>query len=132
MLPIMLRGLPLTLRGFENFRDCGGVGKVFSRRLFLIVSPLVIVGLTGLSYFRGVRARGGMNTDDPSRVEYGSAPPLVEPYATPSVQNVSRVIGWPRGRTPVAPEGFQVTKLADNFISPRNIYIAPDGDIFVA
>jgi len=41
----------------------------------------------------------------------------------------SKVIGWPDGKTPVAPEGFKVTKFAGNIKSPRNIYIAPNGDI---
>jgi len=31
---------------------------------------------------------------------------LPEPYATKSVYNFSKVIGWPQGRTPSAPEGF--------------------------
>ncbi|MES2458333.1 MAG: sorbosone dehydrogenase family protein [Bacteroidota bacterium] len=43
----------------------------------------------------------------------------------------SKVIGWPEGKTPLAPAGFTVTKFAGNFKSPRNIYVAPNGDIFV-
>jgi len=43
----------------------------------------------------------------------------------------SKVIGWPEGKTPLAPAGFTVTKFASNFKSPRNIYVAPNGDIFV-
>lgn len=43
----------------------------------------------------------------------------------------SKVIGWPEGKTPIAPAGFTVTKFADKIKSPRNIYIAPNGDILV-
>lgn len=43
----------------------------------------------------------------------------------------SKVIGWPEGKTPVAPAGFTVTKFASKIKSPRNIYIAPNGDILV-
>lgn len=43
----------------------------------------------------------------------------------------SKVIGWPEGKTPTAPDGFTVSKYAGNFKSPRNIYVAPNGDIFV-
>lgn len=43
----------------------------------------------------------------------------------------SKVIGWPEGKTPVAPAGFTVTKFAGKIKSPRNIYIAPNGDILV-
>ena len=57
---------------------------------------------------------------------------LPEPYATKSVYNFSKVIGWPQGRTPSAPEGFTVTRFAEGLSSPRNIYVAPNGGIFVA
>lgn len=57
---------------------------------------------------------------------------LPEPYATSSINNFSKVIGWPEGRTPTAPAGFTVSKFADGFHNPRWIYVAPNGDIFVA
>ncbi len=57
---------------------------------------------------------------------------LPAPYATKSTQNFSKVIGWPEGKTPVAPQGFSVTKFADGFDNPRWIYVASNGDIFVS
>ena len=57
---------------------------------------------------------------------------LPAPFATESVENRPEEAGWPDGKTPVAPEGFVVTKFADKFDSPRWTYIAPNGDIFVA
>lgn len=54
------------------------------------------------------------------------------PYATPSVKNFSKVIGWKDGTTPVAPTGFGVTKFADGLNHPRWIYVADNGDILVA
>ena len=57
---------------------------------------------------------------------------LPKPFATESVRNQSKVIGWPQGKMPVAPAGFTVTKFADSLESPRWIYVAPNGDIFVA
>lgn len=56
---------------------------------------------------------------------------LPPPYATESERNNSKVIGWPAGKTPKAPEGFTVTKFADGFTNPRSSYIAPNDDIFV-
>jgi len=55
---------------------------------------------------------------------------LPEPSA--SKNKFSKVIGWPAGKTPIAPKGFVVTKFAENIKSPRNIYIAPNGDVLVA
>ena len=43
----------------------------------------------------------------------------------------SNVIGWPKDKTPVAPEGFTVTRFAENIKSPRNMIQADNGDIFV-
>lgn len=56
---------------------------------------------------------------------------LPPPYATESKTNNSKVIGWPNGITPKAPEGFTVEKFADGFENPRWTYIAPNQDIFV-
>ena len=57
---------------------------------------------------------------------------LPEPYATRSVTNYSDVIGWSGNKTPVAPQGFTVTKFADGLDNPRWIYVGPNGDIFIA
>ncbi len=57
---------------------------------------------------------------------------LPDPYATKSSKNFSKVIGWPQGKTPVAPAGFTVTKFAEGLSHPRWIYVAENGDIFVA
>ena len=57
---------------------------------------------------------------------------LPKPYATRSVRNNSTVIGWQENRKPVAPVGFNVTKFAGGLDNPRWVYIAPNGDIFVA
>ncbi len=57
---------------------------------------------------------------------------LPAPYATESVKNFSKVVSWPEGKTPVAPEGFAVTRFAEGLNNPRWIYITPNGDILVA
>ncbi|PAW93208.1 L-sorbosone dehydrogenase [Mucilaginibacter sp. MD40] len=57
---------------------------------------------------------------------------LPAPYATEAVKNYCKVIGWPAGKMPVAPTGFKVNLLADTLKNPRNIYVATNGDIFVA
>ena len=57
---------------------------------------------------------------------------LPDPFATKSSKNFSKVIGWPEGKTPVAPAGFTVTKFAGGLSHPRWIYVADNGDIFVA
>ncbi|OBQ52911.1 sorbosone dehydrogenase family protein [Tamlana sp. s12] len=56
---------------------------------------------------------------------------LPKPYATESVRKENKLVDWPDGKLPTAPEGFTVTKLADGFENPRWTYIAPNGDMFV-
>ncbi len=57
---------------------------------------------------------------------------LPKPFATPSVRNNAKVIGWPAGKTPIAPAGFTVSVFADSLDHPRWMYVAPNGDIFVS
>ncbi len=57
---------------------------------------------------------------------------LPQPFATESVRNSSKTIGWSEGKTPVTPQGFTVTKFADGLDNPRWMYVAPNGDIFVS
>ena len=56
---------------------------------------------------------------------------LPRPFATPSVRNRSKVIGWPPGRTPVAAPGFEVSLFAENFDNPRQAYVMPNGDVLI-
>jgi glucose/arabinose dehydrogenase len=72
-----------------------------------------------------VQNQGTANRND-------GADTLPQPYATKSVRNSSRVIGWPGGAKPVAPTGFTVSRFADNLNNPRWIYVADNGDIFVS
>ncbi|GAB3643834.1 PQQ-dependent sugar dehydrogenase [Spirosoma arcticum] len=57
---------------------------------------------------------------------------LPAPYITKSVKYYSNVVGWADGKTPTAPAGFTVTEFARDLRSPRWIYVAPNGDVFVA
>ena len=65
-------------------------------------------------------------------MEFKDTVVLPAPFATPSVRSVSKTIGWPQDKTPVAPEGFNVTRFVDGLDNPRWIYVAPNGDIFIA
>ncbi|MCX2574656.1 PQQ-dependent sugar dehydrogenase [Pedobacter sandarakinus] len=56
---------------------------------------------------------------------------LPAPDTTASESKFSKVIGWPADKTPIAPEGFTVTRFATNIKSPRNTIIAPNGDVLI-
>ncbi|WP_316736182.1 sorbosone dehydrogenase family protein [Pedobacter aquatilis] len=56
---------------------------------------------------------------------------LPAPDTAASKNKFSKVIGWPEGKTPIAPEGFVVTKFASGIKSPRNMIVTPNGDVLV-
>jgi len=57
---------------------------------------------------------------------------LPAPFATQPAVKFSKTIDWPKDKTPDAPSGFTVTRFATDLESPRWIYQAPNGDIFVS
>jgi glucose/arabinose dehydrogenase len=69
---------------------------------------------------------------DSTRREYHQVVSLPPPDEKGSVTKFSKVIGWPENKTPQVPEGLIISRFADKLKSPRNIYVAPNGDIFVA
>ena len=87
---------------------------------------VLLVLIFSISFFVNSTALAG--TNEPQSVK-DTLPP---PYQTKSVTNYSKVIGWAAGKTPLAPTGFTVTKFADKLEHPRWIYVADNGDIFVA
>lgn len=57
---------------------------------------------------------------------------MPKPYETQAARNFSQVIGWPEDKMTKAPKGFHVSPFATGLENPRWIYVAPNGDIFVA
>lgn len=63
---------------------------------------------------------------------YGPNPDLPEPRGGVPVINVAPAVGWAEGAAPAAPEGFVVTRYAENLEHPRWIYVLPNGDVLIA
>jgi glucose/arabinose dehydrogenase len=74
---------------------------------------------------------------DTSRIQYapGTGPTdqlvLPVPFTTPSVRNTSKVVGWPKGKMPIAAPGFDVSLFAENLNNPRQAYVLPNKDVLV-
>jgi len=69
----------------------------------------------------------------PTEQQYGTSPQLPAPqqYLIPPLA-ISEPIGFAEGETPVAPEGFTVTRFAGDLKVPRNVLALPNGDVLVA
>jgi glucose/arabinose dehydrogenase len=61
-----------------------------------------------------------------------SAATLPRPFATQSAGNPPRVFGPPPNWLPTVPPGFHVSVFATGIRDPRNMMLAPNGDVLVA
>lgn len=74
------------------------------------------------------------DNDNPAAPE-GDTAGLVSGLPAPDVahdaKTISKVLGWPADKKPVAPAGFEVKEFAGGLDNPRNTYALPNGDILV-
>lgn len=80
----------------------------------------------------GKKALGDWTTDAPGVRRKITINDLPEPYATKSVDNGPKIVKRPEGAWPKAPAGFKVNLFAEGLKNPRQMAIAPNGDVFIA
>src|SRR5438046_8489221 len=69
--------------------------------------------------------------DAPGKRWHISADALARPFATGSASNGVRVIAKPPNAQLKVPPGFEVKLFASGLTNPRQMRVAPNGDIFV-
>ena len=80
----------------------------------------------------GAAAFGDWRSDRPGLSRIIRPDDLPKPGATPSVANFPHVIQRPPNAVPQVPAGFKVDLFADGLTGPRELRVAPNGDIFIA
>jgi glucose/arabinose dehydrogenase len=70
--------------------------------------------------------------DRPGLARRISPEDLPEPYATPTAVVIPKIIPRPQGAWPQVPPGFAAELVATDLDHPRQIKVAPNGDIFIA
>jgi len=80
----------------------------------------------------GPAAFGDWTTEAPGIARLIRPQDLPPPYATRSAGNFSRVVARPAGAALKLPPGFSVMAYAAGFDVPRQMKLAPNGDIFLA
>lgn len=80
----------------------------------------------------GQDAFGDWRQDAPGVTRLIRPADLPPPYATLPAAHSPRIVAPPPGFVPKVPEGFAVTRFADKLDAPRNMIVAPNGDVFVA
>ncbi|SDI74300.1 Glucose/arabinose dehydrogenase, beta-propeller fold [Bradyrhizobium lablabi] len=80
----------------------------------------------------GEAAFGDWRSDKPGVVRLIRPGDLPKPGATASASNSSRVVPRPSSAAPQVPAGFKIELFAEGLSGPRQMRVAPNGDIFVA
>jgi glucose/arabinose dehydrogenase len=79
----------------------------------------------------GEAAKGDWTTDAPGVKRKLTPADLPAAGATDSVDNGPRVVDRPEGASPRVPPGFKIEVFASGLTNPRNLRVAPNGDVFV-
>jgi glucose/arabinose dehydrogenase len=80
----------------------------------------------------GAAAFGDWRGDEPGVSRLIRPEDLPRPGATPSAANVVRVFPRPASAVPQVPAGFRIELFAEGLSGPRQMRVAPNGDVFVA
>ena len=98
----------------------------------LILATVFAAPAMGQSPLIGNAAFGDWRTDKPGVSRLIKPENLSKPGATPSAANVSRIVARPASTVPQVPDGFKIELFAEGLSGPRQMRVAPNGDIFVA
>ena len=80
----------------------------------------------------GAAAFGDWQSDAPGVRRLIRVEDLPQPFVTGSARNSPRVVPRPADVRPRAPEGWRVDLFAERLEQPRQIRVAPGGDVFIA
>jgi len=80
----------------------------------------------------GSAAFGDWRADKPGTTRLIRPVDLQKPGATPSVASGPHVVARPASAVPQVPDGFKIALFVDGLSGPREMRVAPNGDIFVA
>src|SRR5882757_10702219 len=80
----------------------------------------------------GTAAFGDWRADQPGVSRLIKPDDLPKPGATPSSANGPRVVPRPPLAVPHVPAGFKIELFADGLSGPRQMRVAPNGDVFIA
>jgi glucose/arabinose dehydrogenase len=80
----------------------------------------------------GVAAFADWRGDKPGVSRLIKPEDLPKPGATASSASVARIVPRPRSAVPQVPAGFKIELFAEGLSGPRQMRVAPNGDVFIA
>jgi glucose/arabinose dehydrogenase len=99
---------------------------------FVFTAACIAPGLARSEPLTGTAAFGDWHADKPGVTRLIRAADLPKPGATPSSANGPHIVRRPPSMLPQVPAGFKIELFADGLSGPRQMRVAPNGDIFVA
>lgn len=114
------------MRSYSRLLWCVLVGAAGSQA----VSDAVVLAQSAPR--TGSAAFGDWRDDKPGAIRLIRPDDLPKPGATPSAANVSEIVPRPASASPLVPDGFRIELFAEGLNGPREMRVAPNGDIFIA
>ncbi|MGZ3296548.1 MAG: PQQ-dependent sugar dehydrogenase, partial [Xanthobacteraceae bacterium] len=112
----------------QHPRNCAGITA------WAFVSTAVLMGpaLAQSEPLKGAAAFGDWRSNKPGVIRLIRPEDLPKPGATPSTANGPHIVRRPPSVTPQVPAGFKIELFADGLSGPRQMRVAPNGDIFIS
>ena len=107
------------------------IAKVSAWALVL-TATLIAPALAQSEPLKGAAAFGDWRADRPGVSRLIRPEDLPRPGATPSSANAAHIVRRPPSALPQVPAGFKIELFAEGLSGPRQMRMAPNGDIFVA
>src|SRR6202043_1232083 len=98
----------------------------------LLAAAFIVPAMAQSGRLVGTAAFGDWRADKPGVARLIKPEDLPKPGATPSAANVSHKVRRPASALPQVPTGFNIELFADGLSGPRQMRVAPNGDIFIA
>jgi glucose/arabinose dehydrogenase len=108
------------------------LNRTINSLALLMAAAFIVPAMAQSERLVGTAAFGDWRADQPGVIRLIRPEDLPKPGATPSTANVSHVVPRPSTAMPQVPAGFRVELFAEGLSGPRQMRVAPNGDIFVA
>src|SRR5439155_2360111 len=116
-------------------------GALMSTWPVLVATGAVVIGFAAIGQAQnasqpsgvlaGKAAFGDWRADAPGKRRHITADALPAPFATSSTSNGVRVVARPANAQLKVPAGFAINRFASGLDNPRQMRVAPNGDVFV-
>jgi len=111
----------------RQFRNC-----VTNACLFVVTTACVVPALAQSEPLKGAAAFGDWHADRSGVSRLIRPEDLPKPGATPSSAKFPQIVRRPLSLFPQVPAGFTIELFADGLSGPRQMRVAPHGDIFIS